>query len=205
MHDAHTYWLKVEKRLPDRYRFRAEVGLSHLEGNPRPYWSATGELLNMARAGENRLEACGAMGDEIREHFPHLAPVVALHLSDDLGVPMHAAANGAYWLGLASWGARGPMAPDDDYGRRALETGPEGLVWAPAVAASHLRLTLPEVRELRARVMAAGEHRATRLEELAAVVAELGPRWLAEADAARELLEGLGALHCRPFTPAAQS
>lgn len=43
-------------------------------------------------------DACGAIHGEILKAFPGLAPLVALHLSDPDGVPMHAAANAAYFI-----------------------------------------------------------------------------------------------------------
>ena len=39
--------------LPDRYRFNARAALDHIEGNRRPHFTTTGELLNLRRFGDN--------------------------------------------------------------------------------------------------------------------------------------------------------
>jgi hypothetical protein len=93
----------LTKRLPNRRSFSATAEIVHLPGNARPYFSVTGEERNLRRIEENQVEACGAMHDEIVKHFPELAPIVALHLSDDTGTPMHAVANGAYHLGFMQY------------------------------------------------------------------------------------------------------
>jgi hypothetical protein len=90
----------LTKKLPNRYSFSATAQLVHLDGNARPYFSVTGEERNLRRIPENQVEACGAMHNRIVKHFPELTSLVALHLSDDDGTPMHAVANGVYWLGL---------------------------------------------------------------------------------------------------------
>lgn len=93
----------LTKRLPNRHSITATAQLVHLHGNAKPYFSVTGELRNLRRKEENQIEMCGAMHAEIANCFPELAPLIALHLSDDDGTPMHAAANGAYFLGFTSY------------------------------------------------------------------------------------------------------
>ena len=74
--------------------------LVQLAGNARPYFSVTGTLWQCKRdadAGNERgWISGGCLHDEILSTWPALAPLVALHLSDDDGVPMHAEANGRY-------------------------------------------------------------------------------------------------------------
>jgi len=79
-------------------QIRVEAGLYYLQGNKRPYFSVTGEIFI---PGRRDFEAGGCLHDEIVRHWPELAPVIALHLSDDQGDPMHAEANG--WCQLAGY------------------------------------------------------------------------------------------------------
>lgn len=65
-----------------------EAGLHKLQGNDRPYFSVTGHTY----------DAAGCLHDYIRAVWPELQPVIALHLSDDTGWPMHAEANSWYQL-----------------------------------------------------------------------------------------------------------
>lgn len=87
--------------LPDRYKLRARFALDHISGNRRPHFSITAELLNLRRRGDNRIEACGQLTDDIRRWLPDLTPWLPIHLADDEGTPMYAVQNGAYWLGLS--------------------------------------------------------------------------------------------------------
>lgn len=177
---------EVEVALPDRHRLVA-VGELHRIGDQEPYFSATADLLNLRRRGDNRIEACGCLHDEILEHAPVLAPVVLVHLADEHGRPMHALANAAYWAGLSTWDREGtrPMAPDGDYGRRHLETDDAGLVWAPETLASHLRITVEHAREVRAYVVADPN----QAEAWRYIGRTLETRWQAEADAALAVLQ----------------
>ncbi len=67
-------------------------------GGCTPCFSVTAEERNLRRRGDNQVECCGMLHDEVLEHFPELADVVRLHLSSGEGLPMHAEANGWYWL-----------------------------------------------------------------------------------------------------------
>ena len=62
-------------------------------GNQLPYFSITAE-----ERIDGRVTAFGCTHDEILLAHPELADMVALHLSDINGVPMHAVENGWYWL-----------------------------------------------------------------------------------------------------------
>lgn len=71
----------------------------HMEGSfksQRPYFSVTGTDRDLRYRDSM---SSGAIHETILQVFPELAPIVALHLSDDNGVPMHAEANGWYWAG----------------------------------------------------------------------------------------------------------
>ena len=60
----------------------AETGLHYIKGNSAPYFYTT--------------NGHGAAHSEIEAHFPGLKPFVALHLSDDNGLPLHALPNAWY-------------------------------------------------------------------------------------------------------------
>jgi hypothetical protein len=90
------------KTLPpsDGYRvprvFKVEGGLHYIKGNSAPYFSLT--YAAHRRGFPNQCYSGGAGHDEILKHFPQFADLAALHLSDINGVPMHAEANGWFWL-----------------------------------------------------------------------------------------------------------
>ena len=100
----------LTKRLPNRRSFTTTAQLVHYSSNERPHFSVTSEERNLRRREENQVESCGQMHDEVMEHFPELAPIIALHLADDNGAPMYAVENGAYWLGFTSYKPK--SAPD---------------------------------------------------------------------------------------------
>jgi hypothetical protein len=91
---------KLKRQTKDGYLV-ATAQLHKLVGNERPYFSVTGELWDSEGwyldGQDGLMRACGTLHDEILAAFPKLAPVVALHLSDDTGAPMHDLANGWYW------------------------------------------------------------------------------------------------------------
>lgn len=158
------------------HRVVVTAGLHQLGGNARPYWSVTAEIIDKHRRGDDAIEACGCLHDEIREHFPQLAPVVDLHLSDDQGVPLHAAENARYWLGLTNfheWDRPGK-------GREAMPV--------IDVLARHLRITDDDARALSERFPMGSPYSP---EVFAAEIDAHRDRWQAESDAARALLESL--------------
>ena len=94
-----TWTHKFEKtHRVGRERTTVTAGLHYLAGNERPYFSVTCAVDEQAGNGRWMESSGGADREAILAEFPELAPVVALHLSDDRGVPMHAVANGVYWL-----------------------------------------------------------------------------------------------------------
>lgn len=167
----------------------ATAQLYRLDGNPRPYFSATATI-----AKRGRTDAGGCIHDEILAHFPELAPVVRVHLSDDRGVPMHAYANAAYYAGQCWWDPRTqtrPMYPDDNYGRRRLVTDSRG-IWAPDVLAEHLRVTVEEAEHLRAETYRIAPKHPEDVDWMVVIdAAGLPARWQVEADAAIACMGGL--------------
>jgi hypothetical protein len=101
-----THLRTLSRLLPDRSFIVATVGLSKLDGNAQAYWTATVEIYEPrgTHSGEARWragrdsDAGGADHDAIRRAWPVLESIVAMHLSDADGVPMHALANGRYHL-----------------------------------------------------------------------------------------------------------
>ena len=91
-------WNKVFQKDGFKHRIKVRASLSSL-GGQEPHFSITGEIDRQAK--NNRwVEDCGGcIHEEILLHFPHLAPLVAVHLADEDGVPMHAYENAAYWAG----------------------------------------------------------------------------------------------------------
>lgn len=91
---------KFSRVVADGYLV-ADACLVQLKGNTHPYFSVTGELWDSEgwyRNGQDgRMRECGQLHDRIARAFPKLAPVIALHLADETGAPMHAEANGWYW------------------------------------------------------------------------------------------------------------
>jgi len=148
-----------------------EYGLSWLRGNRLPYFSVTGSLYAPDRPGGLRkLQSCGCLHDDILRLAPDMADIVALHLCDIDGAPMHALENGFFWLGGTHW-----QKPDF------------------SIAASHFRISETEARALADSLFGASfsptagflsQHEAkTAKARLAAWVEAQRPRWKAEADA----------------------
>lgn len=75
--------------------FRVEGGL-HKIGGQTPYFTLT--YTAHRRGFSNQRYSGGAGHAEILKHFPQFADLAALHLSDVDGVPMHAIANGWYFI-----------------------------------------------------------------------------------------------------------
>jgi hypothetical protein len=87
-----------------RYRLTVTGGLQYLRGNSAPYFSIT---VDQDRQEHGRwAEDCGGCcHDLIEARFPEqFSDLIALHLSDIDGAPMHAEANGWYHLAAACGG-----------------------------------------------------------------------------------------------------
>jgi hypothetical protein len=72
------------------------AGLHYIKGNSAPHFSITADVHQTGRP--ERFWACGAMHDEILRYRPSTFDLLAMHLRDMDGSPMHAVANGLYWL-----------------------------------------------------------------------------------------------------------
>lgn len=92
-------WTKIYFQDGQKYRIQVRAVLQQLGGNPKPHFAITADIYRLARNGRKVCEAGGMLHDEIAEHFPHLQPLIDIHLSDSDGIPMHAYSNAGYWAG----------------------------------------------------------------------------------------------------------
>lgn len=176
----------------NRRQFNATVKLYAI-GNQSPYFSTTGEDLDLRRYGDNRIESCGCLHDEIVTHFPEFAPVVRVHLANERGKPMSAESNALYWGGFSPAFPRvkdgepwRQMSPRDDYGRIEIETDADGLEWSPKMFANHLRVSVEEGRELRAYV--ANDETKHYSAAMHFICQTLQARWQRDADEALQVI-----------------
>lgn len=138
---------KYGESSPVLLEVRAE--LVKLDGNRLPHFSITGYIKKTDKRYRNPYIMGGAIHEEILRYFPHLAPLVEVHLSAPDGQPLHAEGNARYWAGLSKWNDGQPMSPRDDYGRITIETDENGLEWSPNTLASHLQCDEKTAREVR--------------------------------------------------------
>lgn len=104
--ERETVMRTISRDIADRHFIIANIGLHYIKGNHDAYWCATGELYEPHGTWSGRAcfnnnrepDVCGAIHDDILEAWPHLAPVVALHMADSQGFPMYAVENGRYHL-----------------------------------------------------------------------------------------------------------
>lgn len=120
-----------------------------------PYFSVTGEAYRITgRQGRPPMLASGCIHDYIQQVTSRFDDVIALHLSDIDGTPMHAVENGLYWLGQNKY--------------QALDT---------EAAKRHFRCTDSEIIEL----LAAYKH--GKQAYIDYIDKHLRPRWQQEAQA----------------------
>lgn len=161
--------------------FRVEGGLHYLQGNQAPYFSLT---YTAHRKGfPDQCYSGGAGHEEIVKRYPQFADLAALHLSDIDGVPMHAEANGWYWLAGAIGGAGEQYHGGNSMPRRS---GAECL----EIFAKHCRITIDEAQAIALRVRgeigAHADDAAYGREAWRRIMDEMRPRWKQEATAAIE-------------------
>jgi hypothetical protein len=93
----HTVARRQVHAAGERYALlKVEYGL-HKIGEQAPYFSVTGEGWFGPRINRHNPDLAGAIHETVAAAFPKLADLIALHLSDVDGVPLHAEANGWYW------------------------------------------------------------------------------------------------------------
>ena len=163
--------------------FRVEGGLHYLKGNNKPYFSLT--YTEHRKGFPNQCYSGGAGHDKILKYFPRFADLAALHLSDIDGVPMHAEANGWYWLS----GYLGGMGEEYHGGSGQFGKTPEQCL---EIFARHCRISIEEARALADKCReaklpngwGADVHCAKASRDVWRAACEaMRPRWKAEADA----------------------
>ena len=159
-------------------------------GDQKPYFSLTGEIWEADASGKPKGRDCvmsGCIHDEILAHFPELADIEALHLSDIDGVPMYAEANG--WYFLAGW----LSTERKRYAEYHMGNGsqPKTRKECLEVFAKHCRLGLADAKKIAVDVLAWSKDPASCRQRWAQICEGMRPRWKQEADAciARHSLE----------------
>jgi hypothetical protein len=136
------------------------------------YFSVTGEISTEGERKHGDAQACGCIHDEISQVFPNLRPLIALHLSDALsGEPMHAEANGFYWLA----GAVGGLGQEYHGGNGSSGKSASDCL---QIFADYWRISLAEAQEIADKATAEGANAAAILRH---EYQEARPRWAAEA------------------------
>ncbi len=172
---------KQESKIVNGQLLIVEYGLEKI-GDQKPYFTVTGELYH-GRVKTREPETCGCIHEEILKAFPGMADIIALHLSDIDGIPMHAAANGYYWLAGTIQGGLGQEyhGGNGSNGRTPVECF--------NTLKEHLRISDDETRTIRDDVLKAIATTPGIKEGLAAgksrfgeFVESLKPRWKSEAE-----------------------
>ncbi|HOW46147.1 MAG TPA: hypothetical protein P5305_04015 [Rubrivivax sp.] len=165
----------------------------------REYTAADGSALHVTATAERGYfsvtadwpsqRAGGCLHEEVAAAAPALKPLIALHLSDaQTGEPMHAEANGFYWLAGAAGGLgqthHGANSEPPRTGEQCL-----------SILAQHLRISEDEARQMTGAVARThAEEGPTRAREVFSGYVEfLRGEWAAEAAAGRALLASLDA------------
>jgi hypothetical protein len=166
------------------HRITAVGGLHYIRGNTSPYFSLTGSVDRFER-GRWEDDMGGCIHDELLKHWPELAPLAALHLSDINGAPSYAGENGFYFVAGGSFmGAQWLHSHGPRYNEAPTDAERAGMV------ARHLRITEADaaaiIREWSPRCISPSAYAAAKRDFSAAVCDPMRARWQAEADAARE-------------------
>lgn len=89
--------MKRTTKLPNGNTLTAIATLYKI-GKQDPYFLLEGEERNPGISRDNGIVRCGCMHEDLVRQWPDLKELELLHLSIIDGVPMHAEANGWYWL-----------------------------------------------------------------------------------------------------------
>lgn len=193
--DSHRrYWVGDTDRR--RIEVRAHGQLVHRQGNERPYFSLTGEVVASPGTSRETWLGGGAIGDTvIVKQRAAWAVVERVHLADDHGWPMHAVENALHWAGLTGR-TEGGRAAGACHCCGQYRPAVEGTwtAWEPWEddehhidrLARHLRCTPEQAVEIR-RYVAAPDAGSPR-EAMRFCIRDLEAGWQAEADAALAFL-----------------
>lgn len=166
-------------------RITAKGGLHMIRGNGKPYFSLT--MSEVELRGSRWVDAGGGADHKtILKIWPSLKPLADLHLSDIDGVPMHAEANGWYWL-AGALGGLGERYHGGSGGNYRVPTA-DGCM---EIFARHVRLSINEARGVGVFIQDQVNQHGTPAArwEFAAWVKAQKPRWRAEADACIQALQ----------------
>lgn len=139
------------------------AGLIHIQGNVRPSWSITATISTISSRRRKDVEVGGCLHDDIIKFWPWMVKLIPLHLSDDLGRPMHTKENGLYWLGFGPWS----------------ELNFE-------FAAKHFRVTVKEAKAIREAISSGSGYDPEAFE---GALTTMYPRWKRESEEAIQLIK----------------
>jgi hypothetical protein len=181
-------WQEERGVTHDDMRLRVYGGVHYIKGNSKPYFSLTGQTWRNGR------EDCGGcIHDVILRHFPELADLAAMHMSDIDGAPMHDAANG--WYNFAGYlGGAGERYHVGNSERHFPIEPPAGKTWPNTeyrkptqdeclrIWAEHVRIPFDEALKVAAQVSAHWNF-PDQKKAHAEWIGQQRKRWRAEADA----------------------
>ena len=180
--------MKRTTRLPNGHTLTA-IATLHKIGDQQPYFSLQGEERNPRITRCDSVVACGCMHDKLVLHWPDLKDLELLHLSTIDCVPMHAEANGWYWLA----GVMGGLGEEYHGGSGSDGRTPEQCL---KIFCEHVRISedeayalIDQIEQVPARQYGADDvgakrNNRKRREFFKRWIDEQKPRWKREADAA---------------------
>ncbi len=193
-------WIRTEALA---YSIVAKGGLHFIKGNHDAYFSLTGDVYRGFVDRDQQFvktaeDMGGCIHDELLKHWPELAPLVALHLSDSKGVPMHCLDNGFYYVAHLIPGCGDRSAFNLSFAKRHYGQADYTAEECIAIMAKHFRLDMGHANLLieAMKTVALGVPQYQRVYEgkakpvvkdfLATWIETQKPRWEAEANAAIE-------------------